>query len=342
MDNAELAALLEAWADLQERNGSRGYRTRAYRTAAGRIATWPESLHAMAKAGKDLQAIPGVGPSIAGRIHQILAAGGWPEAEAARTEPPAEAVRADARRPRRTGLWAALKGDLHSHTNATDGRDSMRAMALEAQARGYEYVAITDHSKDTRVAGGLSEERMALHLQRIRRLDDELDGIAVLAGAEVDILKDGRLDYPDRLLQDMDVVVCSVHFRHKMGGAEQTERILKGMANDHADLLGHPTGRREGIRPGMELDLERITDAAADQGWAIEMNGSPERMDLDAEGALLCAEKGVLVSCDSDAHSVREFSQSRNACLEAEKAGLAPRQVLNTRGLRDLRKALRS
>ncbi|MEA3190319.1 MAG: polymerase [Thermoplasmata archaeon] len=338
MDNAELAALLEGWADVQEQNGSRGYRTRAYRTAAGRIATWPEPLEAMAKAGKDLQVIPGVGPSIAARIHQVLAAGGWPEVQQEMAAPKADHVR----RPVRTGLWAALKGDLHSHTNATDGRDTMLAMAREAEARGYEYVAITDHSKDTRVAGGLSEERMKLHLQRIRRLDQELDGITVLAGAEVDILRDGRLDYPDALLQEMDVVVCSVHFRHKLTGPEQTARILAGMANDHADILGHPTGRREGLRPGMELDLERITDAAADQGWALEMNGSPERMDLDAAGAKLCAAKGVLVSCDSDAHSLREFNQSRNACREAERAGLTPKQILNTRGLRDLRKALRS
>jgi DNA polymerase (family 10) len=213
-------------------------------------------------------------------------------------------------------------------------------MVAAAAARGYDYVAITDHSKDTRVAGGLDEGRMRAHAARIRRVAEATEGIAVLAGAEVDILKDGRLDFPDSLLRDLDVVVCSVHFRHKLDGRAQTERILRGMSNPNADILGHPTGRRSGIRPGMELDLERIAEAARQQGWCIEMNGSPERLDLDAAGARLAADRGVLVSLDSDAHATWEFAQVENAAREAEKAGLTPEQVLNCLSLEELRRRL--
>jgi DNA polymerase (family X) len=347
MDNATLAALLEEWADLLDAARESGYKSRAYRKAAKSIGQLEEPLEVWIAEHRNLQAIQGVGPAIEARVRQILAQGGWPELEEKRREmgtsalPPIPKGTDRAPRPR-TGLAAQLKGDLHVHTDATDGRDSLEQMVEAAKARGYQYVAITDHSKETTVARGLSDDDMKRHLARIRRWTDQVQGITVLAGAEVDILRSGRLDYPDALLKDMDVVLCSIHFRHKLEGKAQTQRILKAMSNEHADILAHPTGRRSGVRPGMEIDLPRILDAAKDQGWAIEMNGSPERRDLDAKGGALAAAKGVLVALDSDAHATSEFDNVRNCAQEAEKAGLTAAQVLNCLSLDELRKALRS
>jgi histidinol phosphatase-like PHP family hydrolase len=336
MENQEAARLLEAYAEQLGARGEGGYRRRAYLKAAAAVADWPVPVEDLVRQGADLRQIPGVGPGIAKRLQAIVAAGGWPGPPI----PTAPATRRRPSRPRPGSLHARLLGDLHTHTDATDGRDSLAAMAGAARDLGYEYVAVTDHSQETRVAGGLSPERMRAHLGRIRRLDGQVEGITVLAGAEVDILKDGRLDFPDSLLMDLDVVVCSVHFRHKLDGRQQTERILRGMANEHADILGHPTGRRLGIRPGMELDLPRILDAARGQGWAVEMNGSPERLDLDAGGAGLARERGVMVSLDSDAHSMRELAQVRNCCRVAEAVGMPAENVLNALPLDALRKRL--
>ena len=347
MDNASVAALLEEYAALRKRAGDQPYRVGAYKRAATAVALWPEPVVARIKAGWDPRTIPGVGESLAGVLREIAARGTWKGLEESRkkyvldvgdvkTKPP----KPKGQSPKSGGIpEIRLRGDLHSHTNATDGRDSILEMAQAAQALGYEYLAITDHSKETRVAGGLDEARMKLHLQNIRRVGDKLDSIELLAGSEVDIKKDGTLDYPASLLKQMDVVVCSVHFRHKLSGREQTDRILKAMSNRYADILGHPTARRAG-RPGMEIDLQRIVDAAAEQGWCIEMNGSPERIDLDAEGARLAAAAGVALALDSDAHATHELGQVRNALRQAQVAGLAEKDVVNAWPLAKLRKKL--
>jgi DNA polymerase (family X) len=341
MDNRELARLLDDWADILDLEEQTGYKSRAYRKAAHNLAGWPEPVEAMVRSGRDLRAIPGIGPGIEGRIRTILQEGKWARLEEARSRHGLDKVQEERRAPRK-GLAALVKGDLHSHTNATDGRDSLEQMVAAARQRGHEYVAITDHSQETRVAGGLSEEKMRIHMARIRRFAESVEGIRVLAGAEVDILRDGRLDFPDPLLKDLDVVLCSVHFRHKLDGAQQTERILRGMSNDHADIYTHPTGRRTGIRPGMDIDLDRIAEAARDQGWAIEMNGSPERRDLDAAGGAKVVAAGARVVLDSDAHATSEYDNVRYAAREAEKAGIQAEQVLNCRAWREFRRKLRS
>lgn len=347
MDNEDVAALLEEYASLRRRAGDQPYRVGAYKRAATAIALWPESVIPAIKNGWDPQAIPGIGASLSGVLREIAERGTWKGLEESRkrfvldvgdTKPPSS------QRKKAVKIAAGairLRGDLHAHTDATDGRDSILDMALAAKALGYEYLAITDHSKETRVAGGLDDARMKRHLERIRRVGDKVEGIELLTGAEVDIRKDGSLDYPATLLRQMDVVVCSVHFRHRLSGPEQTERILKGMSSRHADILGHASGRRSGIRPGMEIDLPRIVQAAADEGWSLEMNGSPERIDIDADGARLCAKAGVLVSCDSDAHSTYELGQVRNALRQAQIAGLSEANVLNALPLAKLRKRLK-
>ncbi|MCA1819696.1 MAG: PHP domain-containing protein, partial [Halobacteriales archaeon] len=271
MDNEDVAALLEEYASLRQRAGDQPYRVGAYKKAATAVALWPDPVMALVKKGWDPQAMPGIGPSLAGVLREIAERGTWRGLEESRKRyvlDVGEMATAKARKPRKSTGSIQLRGDLHSHTDATDGRDSILAMAQAAEALGYEYLAITDHSKETRVAGGLDDARMKLHLDRIRRVAEKVD-IELLAGAEVDIKKDGSLDYPDKLLRAMDVVVCSVHFRHRLSGLEQTKRILTGMSNRYADILGHPSGRRSGIRPGMEIDLERIVAAAKEQGWCI-------------------------------------------------------------------------
>lgn len=329
-ENQKVADALDVYAQGLEKRGSPSYRSRAYRRAAGTVAALPSPIGAV----HDLRALPGIGAKISKVIGEILA-GTW----SALDELPASA-------PEPPGVQAmirSLRGDLHAHTHATDGRDSIRAMAAAGQRRGYEYLAITDHSQETRIAGGLSAEDMRIHMARIRRADEEADGIRLLAGAEVDILRDGRLDFPDGLLQDLDVVVCSVHFRHGLSPHEQTLRILEGMSNDNADILGHPTTRRKGIRPGLALDLEAIAQASGDQGWAIELNGAPERRDLCADDARLVAGVAdVRFTIDSDAHSIGELHNVRHSCAEAVAAGLDPTQVLNTLPLADFERALRS
>jgi len=349
MDNHDVAALLEEYASLRKRAGDQPYRVGAYKKAATAVALWPASVIDLVKAGGDPQVIPGIGPSLAGVLREIAARGTWKGLEESRKKyvldvgdmKPGSAPKArKVAKPAKGAGIVQLRGDLHSHTDATDGRNSILEMAQAAQALGYAYLAITDHSKETRVAGGLDDARMAKHLERIRRVGEKLDDIELLAGAEVDIKKDGSLDYPDKLLRRMDVVVCSVHFRHKLSGREQTARILKGMSNKYADILGHPTGRREGIRPGMEIDIPRIVDAAAEQGWCIEMNGSPERIDLDADGARIAQVAKVPVSLDSDAHSTYELGQVRNAVRQAQIAGLTEKDVLNAWPLAKLRKKL--
>lgn len=320
MDNAAVAEALETWADFLALQGAGHHKVAAYRRAAQTVSHWQEPVEQMA----DPTRIPGVGSGIGGRIQALLGEG-WPELDEAR---------------RRHGVGAAdvLRGDLHCHTRATDGRASVRDMALAAQERGHEYLAITDHSKATRVAGGLGEDAMRVHLDAVRRASDDVD-VTLLAGAEVDILRDGRLDYGDDLLADMDVVVCSVHFRHALDGEAQTQRILRAMANEHADILAHPTARR-GARPPMDIDIGRLAQAAADQGWAMEINGSPDRLDLRAEDAAVAAQRGALLALDSDAHATHELGHTRLALQQARAAGVPQAQMLNALPLHALQRRL--
>ncbi len=362
MDNAAIAEALVALARQAERSGD-AHRSRAFRNAAQVIRELPRPLEDDIKAGRSPEGLPHIGPGITSRLVAMVRDGhslglhhGGEPGPAPRTLAPATTSTSrpsssSSRRRRRSSteratqprpaLAKALRGDLHCHTTATDGRHDLTEMVAAAQSRGYAYVAITDHSKDTRVAGGLSEERMKRHLDAIRRIDEASPGIRVLAGAEVDILKDGRLDYPDALLRDMDVVLCSVHFRHQLDGPGQTKRILRGMSNPCAHILGHPTGRRLGIRPPMDLDIPRLAEAAHEGGWCLEMNGSPERLDLDAQGAAIAKQNGVPIVLDSDAHATWEFANVDHAAREAEAAGLGPNDVLNCLDLEGLQRRLR-
>ncbi|OUL95630.1 DNA polymerase/3'-5' exonuclease PolX [Paraburkholderia hospita] len=233
-----------------------------------------------------------------------------------------------------------LRGDLHAHTNASDGRDSLRAMALAARARGLEYLAITDHSHRLAIAHGLNADRLARQIDEIDRLNAELDSIVLLKGVEVDILEDGRLDLPDEVLSRLDIVVAAAHSHFGLTRAKQTERILRALDRPYVSILAHPTGRLLLERDPMELDLDRIIAHAAERGCCLELNAQPRRLDLDDTACREAKKAGVLVSVASDAHSCDGLSNLRWGVAQARRAWLTRRDVLNTRSLAQLRPLL--
>lgn len=235
----------------------------------------------------------------------------------------------------------AIRGDLHCHTRASDGHDSLRAMAEAGAERGYEYLAITDHSQHMRVAGGLDEARLSEQIERIDRLNQELDGrIRVLKSAEVDILADGSLDLPDSILERLDLCVCSVHDKFDLSREQQTERVLRAMDNPHFSILGHPRGRLIGKREPYELDLERVLKAAAERGCCLEVNAQPKRLDLSDADCRLAKELGVKVAISTDAHSSTNLDYMRFGVDQARRGWLEADDVINTRSLKALLKLL--
>ena len=222
-----------------------------------------------------------------------------------------------------------IRGELHAHSVSSDGSNSIEQMAIAARDRGYEYIGITDHSQSLKIARGVSVDDLWKQIGFIDKLNAGLTGVRVLKSAEVDILADGTLDYPDEILKELDYTVCSVHSRFGLGKREQTERILRAMDNRYFNILGHATGRLLLKRPGYELDMGRIIDHARQSGCFFEINSSPDRLDLSAENARLAREAGVKIAISTDAHSTREFGAVRYGIDQARRAGLEPASVLN-------------
>jgi DNA polymerase (family 10) len=231
-----------------------------------------------------------------------------------------------------------IKGDLHAHTRATDGANTIEEMALAAKARGYEYLAITDHSLSTRVAGGLNKEELVRHIKNIEKVS--VPGIRLLKGTEVDILPDGTLDYPDEILKELDIVFASVHSNFKMQKKEMTRRIIKAMKNKYVRVISHPTGRLIGEREAYALDLDEALKAAADTGTCLELNANPRRLDLDDIHCRKAKELGILIAITTDAHSTLNFDNMRYGVLTARRGWLEAKDVLNTLSLSKLLKEL--
>jgi DNA polymerase (family 10) len=223
-----------------------------------------------------------------------------------------------------------IRGELHAHSTSSDGSHSIEQMAIAARDFGYEYIGITDHSQSLKIARGVPVEDLRKQIRLIDKLNSCLAGVRILKSAEVDILADGSLDYPDELLKELDYTVCSVHSRFAFGKVEQTERILRAMDNRYFNILGHATGRLLLKRPGYELDMDRIIHHAKQNGCFFEINSSPDRLDLSAENARLACEAGVKVAISTDAHSTREFGTVRYGIDQARRAGLEPAFVLNS------------
>jgi DNA polymerase (family X) len=233
-----------------------------------------------------------------------------------------------------------LKGDLHTHTKATDGHNSLREMAQTAKDRGYEYLAVTDHSKKVTVAKGLDVENLKKQIIAIDRLNETLQGITLLKGIEVDILKDGSLDLPDEILKELDIRVCSVHYNRKLSEKKQTERIIRAMDNPYFNILAHPTGRLINEREPYAIDLQKIMEAARDRGCFLEINAHPERMDLPEQYCKMAKEMGLKVVISTDAHSSADLNLMRFGVDQARRGWLEASDVLNTRSWDQLKKML--
>lgn len=224
-----------------------------------------------------------------------------------------------------------IRGVVHSHTTYSDGIHSLREMAAYAQAAGYAYLLITDHSQAAFYANGLSPERVLEQFSEIDSLNTEFAPFRILKGTECDILANGDLDYTDELLQQFDLVIASVHSNLRMDEAKATNRLLRAIENPYTHILGHPTGRLLLSRPGYPIDHRRIIDACAEHRVAIELNANPYRLDLDWSWIPYAVERGVLVSINPDAHSCSGIDDIRYGVYSARKGGLTAAQCLNTK-----------
>lgn len=227
-------------------------------------------------------------------------------------------------------------GDLHMHTTRTDGRNSLAEMAEAAMALGYSYIAVTEHSQKVAMANGLNEKDLRQYLTFIESVNAEIDGITILKGIEVDILADGSLDLPDSVLQELDIVIGSIHYQQRFPVKQQTDRIIKAMDNPHLHILGHPTGRLLNKRNAMDLNLEKIIESAKDKNVVLELNAQPERLDLPHNYAKLAAGMGVKMALSTDAHSTRGLRYMNNGITEARRGWLQKADVVNTRPLKEM------
>lgn len=223
---------------------------------------------------------------------------------------------------------ADIKGDLHNHSTYSDGTTSIEAMARGAMARGYQYMAITDHTQSLTIAGGMSVERLREQAAEVRALNERLAPFRILHGVELEIRTDGTLDYPDEVLAELDIVVASVHTGHRQESERITERMLGAMRNPHVDIIAHPTGRILGRRESSALDVERVIAAAAETGTALEINGSPERLDLDDVHVRQAVRAGVRLALSTDSHHPDGFANVVYGLLMARRGWATAADIL--------------
>ncbi len=234
-----------------------------------------------------------------------------------------------------------IRGDLHTHTKVTDGRYTLEEMAAAARECGYDYIANTEHSKHLTVTGGIDEKGLAKQIKEIDKLNKKLKKFVVLKSIEVDILKDGSLDLPDSILKELDFTVCAVHYKFDLAEKEQTERIIRAMDNKYFNILAHPTGRLIGERPAYEVDMEKIMKAAKERGVALELDARPERLDLNDIHCKAAKDMGIKIAISTDAHSRDDFALMRYGINQARRGWLEKKDVVNTRTVSGLRKALK-
>jgi putative hydrolase len=324
----EPVAALQRIAFLLERQQAESYRVRAYRKAAWRLGELPaDELQRRIDAGT-LTELPDVGPKTAAVVTTV-AAGRVPD-ELARLEREAAA-------PLATGgeaLRALLRGDLHTHSDWSDGGSPILEMAHAAIAVGHEYLALTDHSPRLTVANGLTAERLREQLAVVARLNAELAPFRILTGIEVDILEDGSLDQDDALLDALDVVVASVHSKLRMDAAAMTRRMVVAIANPRVDVLGHCTGRLitggRGTRPESQFDAALVFEACRRFDVAVELNSRPERRDPPTRLLRQAAEAGCRLAIDTDAHAPGQLDFLDLGCARAQGLGIDPERIVNT------------
>ena len=314
---------------LLERRREETYRVKAYRSAADTLAALPPGEAAERGQAGTLTELKGVGPKTA----QVAA-----EAVAGRVPAYLVELEAAADGPVTTGgaeLRALLRGDLHTHSDWSDGGSPIDEMARAARDLGHDYVVLTDHSPRLTVANGLSPARLRKQLDIVAQLNEELAPFRLLTGIEVDILDDGSLDQEDELLARLDVVVASVHSKLKMPAEDMTRRMVNAVANPHTDVLGHCTGRLvtggRGTRGESQFDAEVVFEACRQFGVAVEINSRPERLDPPRRLLKMAVETGCVFSIDTDAHAPGQLDWQPYGCERAEECEVPAERVVNTR-----------
>jgi len=233
-----------------------------------------------------------------------------------------------------------IKGDLHVHTKWSEGSHSIEDMAKEAKKKGYEYLGICDHAETLQIAQGISDEEIKEQMIEIEKLNEKMEDITILSGIEANIDSEGKLDVKDDVLKDLDVVVASIHSGFKSSKEEMTKRLIKAMQNGHVNIIGHPTGRKLNQREAYDLNLTRIFEEAEKKGIFIELNSFPERLDLTDVGCMKARDYDLLISIDTDSHSMDQLRFMELGVATARRGWLEKKDVANTRSLKDLRKLL--
>lgn len=246
---------------------------------------------------------------------------------------------------RRSGLpelvtAESIRGDLHMHTTHTDGRDTVEEMAVACRERGYQYLAITDHTRNVRIAGGLHPEQVPAYLEAIEKANERVSGITILKGLEVDILADGTMDMPDEIMAELDVVIGAIHSHFDQDTETVTERVIAAMEHPLVQFIAHPSGRLVGQRSPLLLDFSRLFDAAQRTGTMFELNANPERLDLHDKHCRMARLKGIPVAINTDAHTVGQLSNMKCGVLQARRGMLSAEHVLNSYPLTAMRELL--
>ena len=330
MDAIGAAQVLSEIGYLLRQDPKEVFRAKAFAKASWSLALERPDLAALHKAG-NLTTIDGVGAGIAKVLAELVETG-----ESRYLARLREEMKQPAQPDESVIDFDHYQGDVHSHTNWSDGRATMLKMAEGARALGYSYLGITDHSPRIKVVNGLGAERLVAQSREMAGVQAQVPEMTLLQGIEVDILEDGSLDLPDAVLEILDVVIASPHIKLRQEQAAMTERMLRAVSHPHVDVIGHPTGRRPGSREGANYDYEAVFKEAARHGVALELDCDPARMDLSPEMARLALECGCNFTLDADAHAPAEFAYVPMGLWMARRAGIPEDRILNFRPLDQL------
>jgi putative hydrolase len=310
------------------------FRAKAFSAAAWSLAVERPDLEAL-HGSNELTTLEGVGAGIGKVLAEVLETGHSRYLERLR-----EQMKQPARGDESVLDFSKYKGDVHSHSTWSDGKATMLEMARGAEAMGYTYLGVTDHSPRIKVVNGLDANRLLAQSREMAEVQAQVPGVALLQGIEVDILEDGSLDLPDIVLELLDVVIASPHVKLRQEPAAMTERMLRAVSHPHVDVIGHPTGRRPGSREGATYDFEAVFKEAARHHVALEIDCDPARMDLSPEMARVALDLGCNFSMDADAHAPAEFAYVPMGMWMARRAGIPQDRILNFLPLDELTMAL--
>ena len=325
MDAVVAAQALSEIGYLLRQQEKERFRAKAFSAAAWSIAVSRPDVEELARTDS-LTSIEGVGEGIARVLADLVKTG-----ESRYLNRLREQMKQPALEDESDLDFADYMGDIHSHTKWSDGRATMLEMAQGAQALGYSYLGITDHSPRITVVHGLDAERLVAQSREMAEVQQQVDGVTLLQGIEVDILEDGALDLPDAVLEILDVVIASPHVKLRQDPAAMTDRMMRAASHPHVDVIGHPTGRRPGSREGATYDFEAVFKEAAKNHIALEIDTDPARMDLSPEMARIARDLGCDFVVDADAHAPAEFAYVPMGLWMARRAGIPKERIRNFR-----------